>query len=50
MKQKLKNGDEFDWVSKKWRHALKCFKRAGLGRKVKRAMNKRVRKYPIAEE
>lgn len=41
---KLKSNDEYDWVSRKWRYSLCVFKNTtGLGKKVKRALNKRAR-------
>ena len=39
-----KSGDEQDWISRRWRRMLCVFhNRTGLGKKIKRAMNKRVR-------
>jgi len=39
------NGDECDWVSKGWRRALCVFRNTtGLGKRVKRAINKRARR------
>ena len=45
MKQKLKGGAEWDWVSKRWRRVL-CYMQnhTGVGKKIKRGMNKRIRK------
>ncbi len=44
-KEKAITGDEIDWISKSWRRVLCVFKnRTGLGKKVKRAMNKRARR------
>ena len=45
MKQKLKGGAEWDWTSKRWR-AMLCYlaNSTGVGKKIKRGMNKRVRK------
>jgi len=43
VKQKLKKGSEFDWVSK-WRKLLCYCSRAGVGKSIKRGMNKRIRK------
>ena len=41
----LITGDEYDWVSKNWRRALCVFKNTtGLGKKVKRAINRRTRR------
>lgn len=38
------NGDEMDWCSKNARRLLKVFDNwTGIGKKVKRAMNKRAR-------
>lgn len=44
VKQKLKNGSEYDWVSKSWRKVL-CYlqNHTGVGKKIKRQMNKRIR-------
>ncbi len=43
-KEPAKSGDEHDWTTG-WRRLLKVFSnRTGLGRRVKRAMNKRTRK------
>jgi hypothetical protein len=42
MKQKLKGGDEWDWVSKYWRKMFRWH--PGEGKIVKRRMNKRARK------
>lgn len=39
MKQKLKTGDEWDWIA--WRKVLSF--RPGIGKKIKRALNKRSR-------
>ena len=45
MKEKAINGDEQDWISKRWRHLLCVFKNiTGLGKTVKRRMNKRSRR------
>jgi len=44
MKQEMKGGDERDWVSKKSRYLLGMEKKPGLGKRIKRAMNKRARK------
>jgi len=39
------SGDEADWCSRWWRHALAVFRHhSGLGRAVKRRMNKRFRR------
>jgi len=39
------NGDEQDWVSRRWRRLLAVFSnRTGLGKAVKRAMAKRHRR------
>jgi len=43
MKQKLKNGGEFDVVSK-WRHVLCYLQRPKVCKKIKRQMNKRFRR------
>ena len=45
MKQKLKGSAEWDWVSKYWRSVL-CYMQnhTGVGKRIKRGMNKRVRK------
>ena len=45
MKQKLKTAGEYDWVSKRWRRVL-CYLQnsTGVGKKIKRGMNKRIRK------
>lgn len=45
MKQKLKGGAEWDWISKFWRKHL-CYLQnsTGVSKKIKRGMNKRVRK------
>lgn len=43
MKQKLKSGDEYDLVSS-WRKRGWMVRRAGVWKKVKRALNKRFRK------
>lgn len=41
----LKGGDEYDWVSKTWRRLLCVFKNhTGLGKQVKRRINKRARR------
>ena len=42
MKQELKSGWEYDWVSKRARRFLKW--KAGVGAYVKRRLNKRNRK------
>jgi len=43
-KEPAKNGNEHDWTTK-WRHMLCVFSNnTGLGKRVKRAMNKRARK------
>ena len=42
MKQKLKGAHEWDWVSLRWRRV--CGFKAGVGKYLKRKMNKRVRK------
>ena len=44
MKQKL-SGGEVDWVNKYWRRCL-CYiqNSTGVGKKLKRSMNKRIRK------
>lgn len=44
MKQKLKQGAEWDWVGS-WR-GFYCYltNHSGVGKKIKRAMNKRIRK------
>jgi hypothetical protein len=40
----LKGGDECDWVSKNWRRLLCVFhNHTGLGKKIKRRLNKRAR-------
>lgn len=50
----LINGDEYDWVSRKWRKLLCVFSNTtGLGKKVKRAINRRGRrmnKQELSEE
>ena len=39
------SGDEYDWVIRAWRRSLCVFhNNTGLGRAVKRAMNKRFRR------
>jgi len=43
MKQKLKGGAEFDWVGS-WRKFYCYLSRAGVGKKIKRQMNKRFRR------
>lgn len=44
------NGDEADWCCKRWRWVLCAFKNTtGLGKKVKRAMNKRARRRSRTE-
>lgn len=44
-KERPKDADEADWVAKNWRRALCLFRNnAGLGKKVKRRMNKRFRR------
>lgn len=44
-KERPKNGNEQDWCSRYWRRLLCVFSNhTGLGRAVKRAMNKRFRK------
>ena len=45
MKQKLKGGAEWDWTSKYWRKVL-CYMQnhTSVGKKIKRGMNKRIRK------
>ena len=45
MKQKLKQGAEWDWVSSFWRRHL-CYlqNHTGIGKRIKRAMNKRIRR------
>lgn len=41
----LQTGDEYDWVSKRWRRLLCVFKnRTGLGKKVKQALSRRARR------
>jgi hypothetical protein len=45
VKQVLKSGDEYDAVSKYTRSVIK-WKRKAL-KKIKRALNKRIRKQPI---
>lgn len=43
-KEPAKSGDEHDWTSG-WRKVLCVFKnRTGLGKRVKRALNKRARR------
>lgn len=45
MKERPINGNEQDWCSRRWRRVLCVFHNiTGLGRAVKRAMNKRFRK------
>lgn len=49
-KELPRSGDEQDWVSRRWRRMLCVFKnRSGLGKRVKRAMNKRQRRRWKAE-
>ena len=45
MKQELKGGAEADWVDKRWRGVL-CYliNSTGVGKKIKRGMNKRIRR------
>ncbi len=39
------NHDEQDWIYRPWRHVMCVFKnRTGLGKRVKRAINKRARR------
>lgn len=41
----LKSGDEQDWVCKAWRRVLCVFQNhTGLGKQVKRRINKRIRR------
>lgn len=42
MKQKLKGGFEWDWVSVRWRRLMNW--NSGVGKSIKRKMNKRIRK------
>ena len=44
MKQTLKDGDEYDCVSKYFRTNLSSNNRPGMWKKVKRKLNKRFRK------
>ena len=43
VKQKLKSGAEFDWVGS-WRKFYCYLSRSGVGKSIKRGMNKRIRK------
>ena len=43
-KQVLKNGDEQDWVSLFWRRIHIYTEKPGVGKRIKRALNKRKRK------
>lgn len=44
-REPARSGDEQDWVCKRWRRLLCVFKNnTGLGRAVKRALNKRQRR------
>jgi hypothetical protein len=44
-KERPINGDEEDWCSRRWRRLLRVFdNRTGLGKAVKRAMNRRARR------
>ena len=43
MKQKLKTAAEYDWTGA-WRRLLCYTQRAGVGKSIKRQMNKRFRK------
>ena len=47
-KQVLKNGDEEDWVSKWWRRIHIYTHRPGVGKRVKRALNKRKRRESVS--
>ncbi len=41
----LITGDEYDWTSRNWRRLLCVFRNTtGLGKKVKRAINRRTRR------
>lgn len=42
-KEPTKSGDEVDWCSK-WRHIFTYCSRAGVGKNIKRQMNKRCRR------
>ena len=45
MKEPAVNGFEQDWISKRWRSLLCVFQnRTGLGKRVKRAINRRSRR------
>lgn len=39
-----KDGEECDWVSEKYRRVCKVVQRSGVGKSIKRRMNKRFRK------
>jgi len=43
-KEPAKAGDEYDWVTSIRRHLCVFHNNTGLGKKIKRAMNKRFRK------
>lgn len=38
------DGYEYDWISIKWRRMICSFKKAGRGKSIKQAMNKRARR------
>ena len=44
-REPARSGDEQDWISRRWRRLLCVFSNnTGLGRSVKRAINKRARR------
>ena len=42
-KEPAESGDELDWVTK-WRHILKYMGKPGVGKRIKRQMNRRARR------